>query len=41
MSDYNAPVQDMQFILENLCDMSAFGNYRSSARPPKISSRRF
>jgi len=21
MSDYNAPVQDMQFILENLCDM--------------------
>ncbi|MEP4379556.1 MAG: acyl-CoA dehydrogenase [Alphaproteobacteria bacterium] len=21
MSDYNAPVQDMQFVLENLCDM--------------------
>ncbi|MEK9832299.1 MAG: acyl-CoA dehydrogenase N-terminal domain-containing protein, partial [Rhodospirillaceae bacterium] len=22
MSDYNAPVQDMQFVLEHLCDMA-------------------
>lgn len=31
MSDYNAPVQDMQFILENLCDMDGLREFPAFA----------
>jgi len=31
MSNYNAPVQDMQFILEHLCDMDGIREFPAFA----------